>query len=292
MRLEFVNVCKSYGKTRALKEFSITLAEGVNALLGPNGAGKTTLMSILTDNLTADTGEILLDGREIRGLGIEYRKRIGYMPQQQKLYDHITAERFLFYMAALKGLSKSQATFQIDKLFSLINLEGQERKSLGAFSGGMKQRVLIAQALLGEPDIIILDEPTAGLDPQERIRIRNIISQISFQRIVIVATHVVSDIELIAKEILFLREGELIQSGELLALKADMGCCVYELTVDEGKVDTLVDRYKVSYLAKELDGVHLRLLTTTPPEGAAARRVMPNLEEIYLMLLGDSHEPF
>ena len=159
-------------------------------MLGPNGAGKSTLMNMITDNLKADEGEILLDGREIHSLGADYRGLLGYMPQQQGLYDDFTGERFLWYMAALKGLKKREAKETIENMLELVNLKDDRYKKLKSYSGGMKQRILIAQALLNDPKILIMDEPTAGLDPKERIRIRNFISEISKDKIVLLATHV------------------------------------------------------------------------------------------------------
>lgn len=285
MQLDFNKISKSYGKTLALKELNLSLDSGIYALLGPNGAGKSTFMNILVDNLQADGGEIFYNGRSTKEMGSEFRKMIGYMPQQQQLYTNFTAERFLYYIAALKGIDKQEATKQIDELLVLVNLEDCRHQKLGAFSGGMKQRALIAQALLGNPEILIMDEPTAGLDPKERIRIRNIISKISFNRIVVIATHVVSDIEFIAKEILFLQKGVLIERGSLFELKEKMMNQVYEIVVDEPSAENYLQNYKVSNVNKESDGIHLRVVSELPPEGAV--KVIPNLEDMYLALFGE-----
>ena len=171
--LEIRNISKTYkkGAVKALDNFNVVLTPGVYGLLGPNGAGKSTLMNIITDNLNADSGDILYDGENIKKLGKNYRSVLGYMPQQQGLYDDFTLNRFLWYMAALKGLKKKEAKKKISQLLERVNLTDAAHKKLGAFSGGMKQRALIAQALLNEPKILILDEPTAGLDPKERIKI-------------------------------------------------------------------------------------------------------------------------
>ncbi len=216
--VEFSNLNKSYGKQQALTNFHTILTPGIYALLGPNGAGKTTLLNILVDNIKPDNGEILCDGQNIIFMGEKWRKKLGFMPQQQQVYQNMTAERFMFYMAALKGLKRKEAEKQIDELFALVNLKAFKRYKLGALSGGMKQRVLIAQALLGSPEILILDEPTAGLDPKERVRMRKLISSVSNGKIILIATHVVSDVETIADEILFLHNGELLAKGSMTVL--------------------------------------------------------------------------
>ena len=212
MELALNCISKTYkkGSVKALDNFSVTLTPGVYGLLGPNGAGKSTLMNIITDNLNADGGEVVYGGENIKKLGKDYRAVLGYMPQQQGLYDDFTLNRFLWYMAALKGLKKKEAKEKITQLLETVNLTDAAHKKLGSFSGGMKQRALIAQALLNNPEILILDEPTAGLDPKERIRIRNFISEIAEDKIVLISTHVVSDIEFIAKEIILLKKGQLI----------------------------------------------------------------------------------
>lgn len=208
--LKVTGLCKSYGKKRALIDFSYEFDNGVYGLLGANGAGKSTLMNLLTDNIKRDAGEILYDGAEILKLGSGYRECIGYMPQQQGFYEHFSARAFLFYMAELKGIRKKEAREQIDFLLKMVHLDRVADKKIGGFSGGMKQRVLLAQALLGKPGILILDEPTAGLDPKERINFRNYVRTLAKERIVLLATHVVSDVESIADRILILKDGKLV----------------------------------------------------------------------------------
>lgn len=214
MILKAEKLTKAYGQLLALDHFSYEFTPGIYGLLGPNGAGKSTLMNLLTDNLTPTGGRVLYQDRPIRELGAEYRKKVGFMPQQQTLYPAFTVERFLWYMAGLKGLTKDQSREDIHKLLALVNLQDARRKRLGELSGGMKQRALLAQAMMGNPEIIILDEPTAGLDPKERVRMRSLISQVGRECIILLATHVVSDIQSIAKEVLLMGKGRIIDAGE------------------------------------------------------------------------------
>ena len=207
--LELQVINKHYGrKKHALCDFSFKFSNGIYGLLGPNGAGKSTLMNIITDNLLPDKdgGKILWNGEETRVLKDKFRSKLGFMPQQQNLYESMTARTFLSYIAALKRLDKKQAEQQIPHIIERVELIDSLDNKMGGFSGGMKQRVLIATALLGDPDLIILDEPTAGLDPKQRVIIRNMISELSRDKIIIISTHIVSDIETIAKEILFLKK--------------------------------------------------------------------------------------
>ena len=208
--LQVKNLKKSYGSKIALKDFSYTFEDGIYGMLGANGAGKSTLMNLLTDNVKRDSGNILYDGKEILSMGSAYRELIGYMPQQQGFYENFSARMFLFYMAELKGIKKKEAKKQIEELLSIVNLESVADKKIGGFSGGMKQRVLLAQALLGKPRILILDEPTAGLDPKERVNFRNYIHRLSENKIILLATHVVGDVETVADKILIMKDGELV----------------------------------------------------------------------------------
>lgn len=208
--LEVKNLTKSYHRKMALNNVSMTFQDGLYALLGPNGAGKSTLINIITDNLNADKGEVLFGGTVTKKLAADFRRVLGFMPQQQGLYDTFTGRRFLGYMAALKQIQKRQIGPEIEKVAATVNLSSELDKRIGAYSGGMKQRVLIAQAIIGDPQLLILDEPTAGLDPKERLRMRNLIADLSKGRIVMIATHVVSDIEAIADEIILLKSGEVV----------------------------------------------------------------------------------
>lgn len=213
MNLEFKELTKKYGDNIALDKFSIVLENGVYGLLGPNGAGKSTLMNLLTDNIKRTSGSILYNGRDILELGAKFRQKLGYMPQQQGIYGNMTAKEFLMYMSSVKGVKRKAAKKHVEELLEIVNLSDTAGKKLAEFSGGMKQRVMLAQAVMNEPEIIILDEPTAGLDPKERIRMRDFIKQLSENKIVLFATHVVSDIEKISKEILLMKKGSLIQKG-------------------------------------------------------------------------------
>lgn len=282
--LNIKNVSKTYkkGAVKALDDFTITLTSGVYGLLGPNGAGKSTLMNIITDNIPADSGEVLFDGERIEKLGKDYRSIIGYMPQQQVLYDDFTLNRFLWYMAALKGLKRSDAKERISALLKTVNLEDKAQKKLGSFSGGMKQRALIAQALLNNPTILILDEPTAGLDPKERIRIRNFISEIAQDKIVLISTHVVSDIEFIAKEIILLKSGRLISHSTPKELIESVQGKVFELHVCQENLSQLQSLYRVSGLTHSCEGISVRIVADHLPERFKAIPVTPTLEDVYL----------
>lgn len=211
LKLELEHLTKRYGENTALDDMTITLTPGIYGLLGANGAGKSTLMNLITDNVKRDGGSIRFDGEDILSLGDKFRSQLGYMPQQQGVYEQMTAESFISYIGRLKGLKGKALRAQVDHVLELVNLSDVRHKKVGGFSGGMKQRVLLAQALLGSPKVLLLDEPTAGLDPRERVRIRNFIKELAQDRIVLLATHIVTDIESIADQVLLLKKGKLLR---------------------------------------------------------------------------------
>ncbi len=282
MKLEVKNLSKNYGQVQALKDVSLTITPGIYGLLGPNGAGKSTLISLLTDNLKRETGEILWDGTDIRALGRKYRNILGYMPQQQGYYEDFSAAAFLKYMAHLKGMGKKESEEKVKELLSVVNLKEYGREKVGNFSGGMRQRLLLAQALLNNPGLLILDEPTAGVDPQERIRIRNFISEIAKERIVILATHIVSDVESIASEILLLKKGELIGQGTPYELLKEVKPFVHEILVPQEKLGDIQKKYVISNLRYTEGGLAVKIITDQPPEDVSCVQAAVNLEDVYL----------
>ena len=274
-------ITKTYpdGK-QALKGISLSLTPGIYGLLGPNGAGKSTLMKLIAYGMPPTSGEITYNGEPIRRMGREYRKFIGYMPQQQGLLEGFTGRRFLWYMASLKGMKRQEADRQIGQLLKVVNLEKAADSRIGGYSGGMKQRLLLAQALLDNPRILILDEPTAGLDPRERVRIRNFISRIASNRIVLIATHVVSDIECIAGQVLLLKEGKLIKSGPPEELLRSVSGAVWEKTIAREKLPSVERRVCVSNVLLQDEGYRVRIVSDVRYKGWTMAD--PTLEDVYL----------
>ena len=285
MKLSFENISKLYGDTVALQQIDLTLGSGVYGLLGPNGAGKTTLMRIMTDLLAPSTGRVLLDGQDIAVMGAAFRKKLGYLPQDFGVYPNFTAEQFLLYIARLKGLSKFEAKRQTDDLLHMVGLEDKKQKKLKGFSGGQRQRVGIAQALLGDPEILVLDEPTAGLDPEERIRFRGIISDLSQQKLVLLSTHIVSDLEAVANEIILLRKGVVLEMQQPASLLEQLNGQVWLVTVPAADEAALTKQYTCSNVMHTDGKSVIRLLSESAPRPDAVPTA-PNMEDLYLYYFG------
>lgn len=287
MTLKLEGLAKNYKEKAALGGVTFSFTPGIYGLLGPNGAGKSTMMNLIADNLEPTRGHVLLDEKSIDEMGKEYRKLLGYMPQQQNIYPELSLRRFLYFMASLKGLKKSEAEKDINRYVKMVKLEDVLGKKLGTFSGGMKQRALIAQALIGNPGILILDEPTAGLDPKERIRIRNLISEVASDKIVIIATHVVTDIEFIAKEIILLNNGNIIRSGSPSTLLNELDGKVWNIFLSDEEIAEINAKYKVSNISRDTEGVVARIIADSYEGRWKKEAVRPNLEDLYLYLNGD-----
>jgi len=285
MKLSFEHISKLYGDTVALQQIDLTLGSGVYGLLGPNGAGKTTLMRIMTDLLAPSTGRVLLDGQDIAVMGAAFRKKLGYLPQDFGVYPNFTAEQFLLYIARLKGLSKFEAKRQTDGLLHMVGLEDKKQKKLKGFSGGQRQRVGIAQALLGDPEILVLDEPTAGLDPEERIRFRGIISDLSQQKLVLLSTHIVSDLEAVANEIILLRKGVVLSMQKPASLLEQLNGQVWLVTVPAVDEAALTKQYTCSNVMHTDGKSVIRLLSESAPRPDAVPTA-PNMEDLYLYYFG------
>lgn len=285
MRLTLENISKLYGDTIALEHINLTLEHGIYGLLGPNGAGKTTLMRVMADLLVPSTGRVLLDGQDISVMGAAFRKKLGYLPQDFGVYPNFTAEQFLLYIARLKGLSKFEAKQQTDKLLRLVGLEDKSRKKLKGFSGGQRQRVGIAQALLGDPEILILDEPTAGLDPEERIRFRGIISNLSQQKTVLLSTHIVSDLEAVANEVILLQKGNVLAMKKPHELLKQLNGHVWIISVPTSEETVLTNEYACSNVMHTDGRSVIRVLSERKPHPGATL-IAPNMEDMYLYYFG------
>ena len=284
MDLVIENVSKRYGGGNwALRNFSLQLKPGVLGLLGPNGAGKTTLMSILATITRATEGRVLWNGADVATKPDVLRATLGYLPQDFGVYPNLNAVEFLEYLAAVKGLDAAAARRRIDELLNLVNLTDARKRTLGGYSGGMKQRVGIAQALLNDPQLLIVDEPTAGLDPEERVRFRNLLSELSGERIVILSTHIVSDVEATATDIALISQGTLVAHASPEELLTRVEGRVWEWVLPSAELNAARQKYLISNTARRGDGVHARVLADDPPRGA--QPVTPNLEDAYLFSL-------
>lgn len=291
LTMELDRVRKQYKNKIAVDDFSLKLEYGVYGLLGANGAGKTTLLRMICNILTPTAGSITCNGNEINEMGSEYRRMLGYLPQDFGFYPDMTAKRYLHYLAELKAVPKDLTEDKIEELLKMVELFEERNRKIKTFSGGMIRRLGIAQAMLNDPEILILDEPTAGLDPKERIRFRNIISAFSKNRIVILSTHIVSDVEFIADKILLMRKGKLFLTGTLEKITEQVKGCVWECLVEQQEVEQLNLRYAVSNLKNKEDKVCLRIVSKQKPMDQAVS-VEPNLEDVYLYYFEEEGEPY
>jgi len=284
VKLTIEQVTKKYSSgTVALRNFSLELGPGVLGLLGPNGAGKTTLMSILATITRASSGTVTWNGADLAKSPDALRAELGYLPQDFGVYPNLNVVEFLEYLAAVKGLDAASARRRIDELLTIVNLADVRKRPLGGFSGGMRQRVGIAQALLNDPRLLIVDEPTAGLDPEERVRFRNLLSDLSGDRIVILSTHIVSDVEAAATDIALISQGVLVAHASPEELLGRVEGQVWEWVIPSADLAAAKQRFLISSTTRRSDGVHARVLGTSPASGAVA--VAPNLEDAYLFCL-------
>ena len=286
MKLVLDNLTKEFGEFVAVDHVNLTMTNGVYGLLGVNGAGKTTLMRMLCTLLKPTGGDIYCNGKDIFQLDGEYRNLLGYLPQDFGFYPEFSVKDYLFYIAAIKGIRPIVARKRAKELIARVGLTKVENKNLKKLSGGMKRRVGIAQAMLNNPQILILDEPTAGLDPNERIRFRNLISELSEERLVLLSTHIVSDIEYIANEILMMKGGAIVNEGTLDEIISTMPEKVWDCIVPQQSVSALTKRYKVSNIKSENQSVNLRIISAEKPCETAIC-VHPSLEDVFLYYFGE-----
>lgn len=287
MELTICDLTKEFGSFRAVDRVSFTMTNGVYGLLGVNGAGKTTLMRMLTTLIKPTDGEILWDGQDVFKMDGQYRKLLGYLPQDFGYYPDFSIYDYLMYIASIKGIRPAAAKERVKELLKQVGLFRARHKKMKNLSGGMKRRAGIAQAMLNDPKILILDEPTAGLDPSERIRFRNLISELSDDRIVLLSTHIVSDIEYIANEILLMKDGCITISGTADEVVSSMPERVWTFSVPKAQIDAYLKAYKVSNIKTVPGGAELRVLSITCPH-SAAMEVETTLEDVFLYYFGES----
>lgn len=286
MKIELENLTKEFGNFTAVNHINLTMTNGVYGLLGVNGAGKTTLMRMLCALLKPTGGTVRCDGKDIFEMDSNYRKLLGYLPQEFGFYPEFTVEDYLLYIAALKGIRPIVAKKRVKDLIVKVGLQKAAHKKMKKLSGGMKRRAGIAQAMLNNPKILILDEPTAGLDPNERIRFRNLISELSEDRLVLLSTHIVSDVEYIANEIWLMKDGEIMHKGTVDELTGTMPETVWECLVAKNMVSDLMGKYKISNMKSEMDQVMLRIISREKPvENAVCAEA--SLEDVFLYYFGE-----
>ena len=286
MELKITNLSKIFGDFTAVDNLNVTMTTGVYGLLGVNGAGKTTLMRMLCTLLKPTSGTIYCDGKDIFSMDSEYRKLLGYLPQEFGFYPEFTIKDYLLYIASLKGIRPIVAKKRVKELVAKVGLQKAINKKMKNLSGGMKRRVGIAQAMLNNPKILILDEPTAGLDPNERIRFRNLISELAEERLVLLSTHIVSDIEYIANEIWLLKDGKLMHKGSSEEVIDSMPENEWECYVEKNDVSYFMNKYKISNMKTEANGVMLRIISLEKPI-ANAKCVEASLEDVFLYYFGE-----
>ena len=286
MQLQLKNLCKQYGTKCAVNHVNASLSPGVYGLLGANGAGKTTLMRMICGVLKPSSGSIRLNGKSIEELGERYYSHLGYMPQDFGFYPDFTAREFMLYMAAVKGLDTKTAKQRTEHLLHMVNLQDVANKKVKSYSGGMKQRLGIAQAELNHPSILILDEPTAGLDPKERVRFRNLISDFAKEKIVILSTHIVSDVSYIADYILMMKSGQFLLGEPMDTVTDHIKGKVWEILIDNREVPKYSRDFSVVNLHHENNMVRLRIVSDTAP-AADAVTVEPSLEDLFLYHFGE-----
>lgn len=291
MELKTIGLTKKFGSKTAVNDLNITLSNGVYGLLGANGAGKTTFMRLLCNIQNPTSGKVLLNGKNIVGLGEQYRNLLGYLPQNFGYYPDFTALDFLLYVATLKGLNERTARKKSKDFLEAVALSAESNHKIKTFSGGMKQRLGIAQAMLNDPRILIMDEPTAGLDPKERVRFRNLISAFSKDRIVILSTHIVSDVEFIAEEIVMMKSGQIVHFGKPQEITSEINGQVWECLVPTAYAEKYAATYNTSNLRNtDNNQTILRIIADRPPMENAVR-VQPNLEDLYLFYFkGETEE--
>lgn len=286
MELKIENLTKDFQGMKAVNHVTCTMENGVYGLLGVNGAGKTTLMRMLCTLLSPTEGKITCDGCDILEMGAEYRKLLGYLPQEFGYYPDFTVKDYLMYIASIKGIRPAMAKKRVPELLAQVGLLKMQNKKMKKLSGGMKRRVGIAQAMLNNPKILILDEPTAGLDPNERIRFRNLLSELAKDRLVLLSTHIVSDVEYIANQILLMKDGKIMHAGTPCEIMNEVPVKAWKVFVSQGETEDYLKHYKVANVKTLAENVELRILSEKPPHFSAEEETL-NLEDVFLYYFGE-----